>query len=135
MRQQIAQYKLFPVGQLWLERREDLASNNNELTNAYATVWTTSISPLEGPKADQLLQQQSDKILALWKQGVVENVYFDIAGTYTANDKTDFVFFINAKSEEEAKEICDSLPFYEAEIASYQMYPAGVFWMGKYAAQ
>ena len=127
----IATYKLHPVGQLWLERKTDVIHKKG-ISTSYATVWTTLKSPLQGGDADKLLKKQSDTIIELWNEGVIENVYFDIEGSYSANDVTDFVFFVNANSETEAKNICESLPFFKENIASYQVHQAGIFWMGKY---
>ncbi len=127
----IASYKLHPVGQLWLDRKS-VDTKKADLTQSFATVWTTLKSPLQVEKADELLKLQTETLIEHWNQGRVENVYFDIEGTYQANDKTDFVFFVNASSEAEARKICDSLPFFQAEIASYQLFQAGIFWMGQH---
>ena len=130
----IATYQLHPVGQLWLNRNTDVVKKNGP-KKSFATVWTTTKSPLEGQNADVLLQKQNDAILQLWNDGIIENVYFDIEGTYTSNDKTDFVFFINANTEAEAIKICESLPFFQEKMTTYKIHPAGVFWMGKYENQ
>ena len=127
----IATYQLHPVGQLWLDRKTETI-NEKGITNSYATVWTTTKSPFQVEGADQLLKKQSDAILALWNDGIIENVYFDIEGTYSPNEVTDFIFFVNANSLAEATSICESLPFFQEEVASYQIHPAGVFWMGQY---
>lgn len=129
-----ASYTLHPVGQLWLGRKTEIIAEMG-LTPSFAAVWTTEKSPLHGENADSLLKQQSDTIIKLWESGVVENVYFDIEGSYTPNNKTDFVFFVNAATEIEAKQICESLPFFKEKIASYQMHHVGVFWMGQYHAK
>ncbi|MEM9833129.1 MAG: hypothetical protein AAF944_21020 [Bacteroidota bacterium] len=127
----IATYQLYPVGQLWLDRKTETI-NEKGITKSYATVWTTTKSPFQEEGADQLLKKQSDVILSLWNDGIIENVYFDIEGTYSPNEVTDFVFFVNANSLAEAESICESLPFFQEDIASYQIHPAGVFWMGQY---
>ena len=128
----IASYQLHPVGQLWLDRKTAII-NEKGITKSYAAVWTTKKSPFQGEEADQLLKNQSDAILALWNDGIIENVYFDIEGTYSPNEVTDFVFFVNANSLAEAKSICESLPFYKEEVASYEVHQAGVFWRGKFS--
>ena len=130
VKKQIASYELHPVGQLWLDRKTDVI-NQRGITNSFVTVWTTVKSPLEGKNADVLLKKQNDEMLDLWKKGIVENVYFDIEGTYKDNEKTDFVFFVNTNTKEEAEHICNNLPFFKENIASYEVYQAGVFWMGK----
>lgn len=128
---EIATYTLHPVGQLWLGRKTEVI-NEKGLTRSFATVWRTVRSPLHGENADDLLKQQNDTMIELWESGVVENVYFDIEGTYTPNNKTDFVFFVNAETETEARQICESLPFFKENMATYQIHQAGVFWMGQY---
>lgn len=78
---------------------------------------------------------QSDAILKLWNEGIIENVYFDVEGTQETNTVTDFVFFVNADSEKEAIEICDHLPFVQEKIAAYKLHAVGIFWLGEYKDQ
>ena len=122
----IATYEIHPVGSLWLKRKTDII-NKKGLTKSFVTVWTTDTKE---PPSDDLVLKQNNRLMELWNEGSVENVYFDIAGTQEQNAKTDFVFFLNTNSLEEAKNICNSLPFSKEGIASYDIYPAGVFWMG-----
>lgn len=122
----IALYNIYPVGNLWLDRKFKTIHENG-MTKSYVTIWSTNKKPEDG-----LTKSQNDKILALWNIGKIENVYFDIEGTQKANNKTDFVFYANANTEEEARAICESLPFYKENIATYKLHEVGVFWMGKY---
>ena len=122
----IATYKIHPIGTLWLDRKHKTIDRNG-MTKSFATVWTTT-----GKPTDELTQEQNDKVLELWNTGKIENVYFDIEGTQKANSKTDFVFYANANTKEEAITICESLPFFKENIASYKIHEVGVFWMGKY---
>lgn len=124
----IASYKIHPVGYKWLKRNHHKIQEKG-LTNSYAAVWT---SDNWGQTTDSLTKTQADAILTLWNQGSIENVYFDIEGTQKANDKIDFVFFINANTEQDAIDLCNSLPFVKESIASYQVHPVGVFWLGDY---
>ena len=121
----IATYKLYPIGTLWLDRKSNTI-NENGLTKSFVTVWTTT-----GKPTDELTQTQNDKVIALWNSGKIENAYFDIEGTHKANSKTDFVFYANANTEKEAKAMCESLPFFKEDIATYKIREVGVFWMGK----
>jgi len=121
----LAAYTLHPVGNLWLERKE---LKDKELTLSFVSVWTTT-----GKPSAELTKAQNDKILELWNEGKIENVYFDIEGTQKANDKTDFVFYVNTNSEEEARALCNSLPMYKENMATYELHSVGVFFMGKYA--
>lgn len=125
----IAVYQIFPVGNLWLERKHKTIHENG-LTKSFAAVWRTENKP-----TDELTQTQNDAILELWNSGKIENVYFDIEGTQISNNKTDFVFYVNANTEEDAKAVCESLPFFQEGIATYKMHEVGVFWLGKYQNQ
>ncbi len=129
VKKHLASYKLFPVGNLWLDRKFKTIHEKG-VTRSFVSVWTTT-----GEPSNELTKAQGDKILELWNEGSIENVYFDIEGTQKENDKTDFVFYINTNSEEEAKALCDSLPFTKEGIATYELHSVGVFWMGKYARQ
>ncbi len=123
----IADYTLYPVGTLWLGRQDRVIMENG-LTHSYVAVWSTE-SPEEID--DDLLRKQNDVIMKLWNEGKIENVYFDIEGTRRPNTRTDFVFFVNVRTEEEAWAICRSLPFAEREIATFKLYKAGLFWLGQ----
>lgn len=122
----LAAYTLFPVGNLWLDRKFKTIHEKG-MTRSFVSVWTTTDKP-----SNELAKEQSDKILDLWNEGNIENVYFDIEGTQKENNKTDFVFYVNSNSEEEAKALCDSLPFTQEGIATYELHSVGVFWMGRY---
>ncbi|MEO1261751.1 MAG: hypothetical protein AAFZ15_23305 [Bacteroidota bacterium] len=127
VKQGIATYTLHPVGLLWLDRKTDII-NEKGMTKSYVAVWKTQ----NNQPADSILKLQSEQITELWNAGIIENVYFDIEGIQKANDKSDFVFFVNANTTEEAKSICNALPFHQENIATYDIYQAGVFWMGKH---
>lgn len=123
----LAEYSIYPVGTKWLSRNTDKIHETG-VKRSYVTVWTTLKSQEPGAA---IIKEHSDALLKLWDEGVIENVYFDIAGTQTPSDKEDFVFFINADSEEEAKATLDKLPLVTSEIASYKMHSVGVFWRGE----
>lgn len=125
----IATYSLYPVGIQYLGRDSKIVEQHGGITNSFVAVWTTK-SGVE-IEAD-LLQAQARAIQTLWNKGHIENVYFDIEGTQKANNEMDFVFFINAKTKEEAQEVCNNLPFAQNSIATYNLHPVGVFWMGHY---
>ena len=129
VKKDIATYELHPVGLLWLDRKSDVISEKG-WTKSFVTIWTTNEQTAD--MSDEVVQNQNDAMLELWKKGMVENAYFDIEGTQISNKKADFVFFVNANTREEAEAICNSLPFYKNNIATYDMHQAGVFWMGRY---
>jgi len=128
----IAKYTIYPVGTKWLGRNSEVIVKKGIVTRAYVAVWNT-LTEYDDANAKALIKEnakaQSDAILKLWNEGVVENVYFDIVGTSNLNSTTDFVFFINADSESDAKKICDNLPFSQKHIASYKLQPVGVYWL------
>lgn len=121
----IAQYKLYPVGMLWLQQTQDYSKIDNN-HKSFVTVWETK----DKKPVDKLTKVQNDTILALWNEGKIENVYFDLEGIINTNKKTDFVFYIRAPNLNDAEAICKSLPFYQEDIASYRILSAGVFWLG-----
>lgn len=125
----ISTYRLVPVGMKWLGRNTEKVFKT-EKRKTFVAVWTNN-KELEISESDSKIQM--DAILTLWNSGTIENVYFDLEGTQKENSNTDFVFFINAKSEEEAKGICDKLPFSLKSFASYVLHPVGLFWMGEYS--
>mgnify|MGYP000465814437 CR=1 FL=1 len=120
----IATYSIYPVGNLWLKRNKDEIKKRG-LTKSYVSVWTTKSKP-----SDEITKLQSDTVIELWKKGIIENAYFDIEGAQVANNKTEFVLFVNSNTEEEAKSILNNLPFIKNNIASYKLHQVGVFWMG-----
>ena len=126
VKKRMAAYQIFPVGNLWLERKFKTIHENG-LTKSYVTIWQTNIKP-----SDSITKAQNNTILELWNSGKIENVYFDIEGTQRANNISDFVFYANANTEEEARALCESLPFFKENIATYKMHEVGVFWLGKY---
>lgn len=124
IKKNIASYTIYPVGNLWLKRNID-AINKKGITKSYVSVWTTKSKP-----SHDIIMAQNDSLMKLWKQGTIENAYFDIQGTQVKNNKTDFVLFVNSNTEEEAKSILNNLPFIKNNIASYKLHQVGVFWMG-----
>lgn len=123
----VASYTLFPVGMLWLNTLADMDYDRGN-KQCFVAVWITLNSTAP---ANKLLKAQNDTVLAMWNKGLIENVYFDSQGVVTKNDKTDFVFFVYASSESEARNKCETLPFYKNKIASYQLHKAGTLWLGK----
>ena len=124
---------IYPVGTKWLGRNEE-AINKKGITNSFVAVWNTNRT-VDQTKDENIIIEQTTELLKLNESGDIENVYWDIEKAIdpTKNKEiTDFVFFVNANSVDEAKIICDNLPFTKAEIASYTLQPVGVFWLGEY---
>jgi len=104
-----------------------------DIRNTYAVVWTIDTDDDELYK--HTLAAQSTKMLELWTSGILENVYLD-------NKKTDEVvhkgyvgkvmFFIKAKTKEEAKKILDEMPLVKKKVAKYDLYPVGILWLKQF---
>lgn len=125
VKEKIAQYKLFPVGLLWLEGNKKAEAIHTDY-KSFVTIWESNA---QTPSAE-LTKAQNDTILNLWNNGTIENVYFDVKGVTNPSEKTDFVLFVKAKNKADAESICKSLPFYKKEIVSYKIFNAGTFWLG-----
>jgi len=110
----IANYKLYPVGMLWLRQTHD-STKIKMNDKSFITIWKTK----NKETIDDLTKTQSDTILSLWNNGKIENVYFDVQGVMDKNKTTDFVFYIRAANMKEAEVIAKSLPFYKENIATY----------------
>jgi len=126
----MADYKIYPVGIKWLGRETEVIKSKG-LGKSFVAVWS-ELETISAASDGDIIVAQADSIMSLWKKGIIENVYFDIEGTSTENNVTDFVFFVNADTEKEAKEICDNLPFSIEGKASYKIKEVGVFWLGKH---
>ncbi len=127
----MAEYETHPVGTLWLKRSKD-RDQAMQTQRAFVVVWTTKKNLGSVPEGDKILQAQNDTILSNWKKGIIENVYFDMEGPDASNEDTDFVFFLNVSTMQEARSFCDALPFSQNGIAGYQAYQSGLFWLGLY---
>lgn len=69
----------------------------------------------------------------LWRDGVVENVYFNADAKFT-DDKPlpNVVFFITTEDEKKAKDILNQMVFVKKSIAQYELYPVGSLWLIKH---
>lgn len=126
----LADYNIYPVGTKWLGRETEVIKSKG-LGKSFVAVWS-ELETISAANDGDIIMAQADSIMSLWKKGIIENVYFDNEGTNSTNDVTDFVFFVNADTEKEAKEICDNLPFSIEGKASYKIKEVGVFWLGKH---
>lgn len=124
---------IYPVGTKWLGRNEE-AIHKKGLTKSFVVVWNR-LREIDQTKDHSIIIDQSNELLRLYENGDIENVYWDLekAGNPSVNkDVTDFVYFVNANSEDEVKKLCDNLPFTKANMVSYNIHPVGVFWLGEY---
>lgn len=111
------QNKLYPVRMLWLGQTKDSSKINNDY-KSFVTIWKT--------------KDKNETILVLWNKGKIQKVYYNVEGVKNTSKKTDFFFYIRASNLNDAKVICNSLPFYQEGIASYQIISAGASWLGIY---
>ena len=124
---------IYPVGTKWLGRNEE-AIQKNGIKNSFVVVWNR-LREVDQTKDQSIIIDQTNELLRLNEDGDIENIYWDLEKAVNPsvnNDIDDFVFFVNANSQEEAKKVCDNLPFTKAKIASYNIHPVGVFWLGEY---
>jgi serine protease inhibitor ecotin len=124
---------IYPVGTKWLGRNKD-AIHKNGLKNSFVVVWNR-LREVDQMKDQNIIIDQTNQLLKLNENGDIENVYWDLEKTANPSANkgiTDFVFFVNANTQEEARKICDNLPFTKAKIASYNIQSAGIFWLGEY---
>ena len=131
----VATFKIFPVGSKWFGRNAEVI-NNKGITKSFVSVWTTLVE-IQQDENLELIKRQANSIKTLYQEGNIENVYWELSGEPDAykrrnNNITDFVFFINSNSKESAKALCDSLPFTQEGLVSYDLIPVGVFWLGEY---
>jgi len=131
----IATFSVFPIGSKWFSRNAE-AIQANGIRRSYVSVWKV-LEEIKQEENLQMIQTQANSIKSLYQQGSIENVYWELSGEEDAykrrnNNITDFVFFINSDSKDEARDLCDSLPFTAEGLVSYDLIPVGVFWLGDY---
>lgn len=124
----LANYKLHPVGVLWLKRSKLALDKVQKSKKTYGLVWATN--PNSVYTEDDIKIQSSD-LTNLWKEGFIENAYFDIVGAGTGNrDRPTMVNFVNAENEEEVHKILSDLHFIKKGISNYMLFDVGVLWLG-----
>ncbi len=130
VKEDIATYTLFPIGQPYLDRKTEVI-NENGITKSFASIWANTEKLAQLTEQDPIVGEQDRQVKDLYEKGIIENAYFDAPGVDTTVEKTDFLFFVNAETEEDAKKICEDLPFFKEGYASYKVIPVGTFWMGR----
>lgn len=107
---------------------EDVNSRKN-----FAVIWT--IDTNDAGLFNDTIADHSKKVLELWKDGVIENVYIDSEKTHDVVHKGDVarvMFFIKAKTDKEAKMLLDDMPLVTNKVATYSLYPAGTLWLKQF---
>lgn len=99
----------------------------------FAVIWTIDTENVE--LFNSTIGLHSTKVLELWRDGVVENVYFDTDKKHDDLHKGDparVMFFIKATSDAEAKKILNELPLVKKNVATYNLLPVGSLWLTKF---
>lgn len=96
----------------------------------YAVVWSWKTTDVN--LVTENTQKISDELTALWKNDIVENVYYD------SDSKIDKLanlpnisFFMKAEGIKDAESILNNLTVVKKGIAKYSLYPVGVKWLGR----
>lgn len=106
---------------------------DKEPRNTYAVVW--SINTDDAAFFNNTIATQATKVLELWQEGVIENVYIDSTVTHDEVHKGDtarVMFFIKADSDAAAKKILDETPLVKEQAATYTLHPVGTLWLKQY---
>jgi hypothetical protein len=108
-------------------------AEDTDMRKTYAVVW--SIDTDDAGLFNNTIAAHSTKVLELWKNGTIENVYIDSSKTHDVVHKGDtarVMFFIKAKSEMKAKEILDEMPLVTEKAAVYTLHSVGSLWLTQY---
>ncbi len=125
----LANFELHPVGVLWLKRSELALAKVQKSKKTYGVVWGR-----ESDKkiTDEDIKIQSGDLNKLWKEGHIENIYFDAAGASSGvKDRPTIVNFVNAANEDEAHKILSQLHVVKKGFSNYMLFDVGVLWLGK----
>ena len=110
-----------------------VSAEDFDMRNSYAVVWTIDTDDAE--LFNHAIADQGTKMLELWTNGIVENVYLDSKKTHDVVHKGDtarVMFFIKAKTEGEAKKILDEMPLVKKKVAKYALHPVGILWLKQF---
>ncbi|MCP5061266.1 MAG: hypothetical protein GY936_02230 [Ignavibacteriae bacterium] len=125
----LANYELHPVGVLWLTRNDNSLEKVQKSKKSFGVVWFQDELKHFQEKDITL---QSEGLTKLWKEGFIENVYFDATGASTGEkDRPTVVNFVNAENEKEAHKILDQLHVVKENFSTYMLFDVGVLWLGK----
>lgn len=95
----------------------------------FAVVWTTVSMRKE--KLEEIVPSQTKQLHKLWEDGIVENVYFKTDEEFTSDETwPNIMFFVKAKNKDAAKDILDNMDFVKHKLATYELHPVGVVWLG-----
>ncbi len=103
-------------------------AEEKDLRNTFAVVWNYVTTDQELINAN--VADQAADTLALWKQGIIENVYMNPEARLSDSKKaTNVVYFIKAKDRAAADEMLAEQTFVKKQIAEYLLFPVGFLWL------
>jgi hypothetical protein len=108
-------------------------AEDTDSRNTYAVVWT--IDTDDNELFHSTIGDHSAKVLQLWRDGIVENVYIDSEnkhGVLSKGDPARVMFFIKSDTDLEAKKILNETPLVKKKIAKYTLYPVGSLWLKQF---
>lgn len=108
-------------------------SEGIDIRNTYAVSWVIDTNDSE--RFNNTINKQGEKLLDLWKAGVVENVYLDTKKSHQVVHKGDIarvMFFLKAKTEQEAINILDEMPLVKNKVAKYTINSVGILWLKQF---
>lgn len=108
-------------------------ADDSESRMTYAVAWTVDTDDAE--LFNSAVAMQATKVLELWKEGLIENVYIDGEkdhGSVQKGDAARVLFFVKADSEDAAKAVLDELPLVQEKAATYTLTPVGALWLKQY---
>lgn len=126
----LANYTLRPVGEQVFGRNDKAMKLASTTDHVYAVIWAFLV---DRTKLDtKILDEQKAFGKKLEQEGIIENGYIDLSSLSSqTNDTQPGIYFINAKSEADAKKIIDDMPMIQAKQATYGLRDIGQFFIGK----
>jgi hypothetical protein len=124
----LATYIIIPVGER-LFGRDDNPLKRASVENSYAVIWAFLVEKNKLNSAS--LEAQSLINKQLNEQGVLENAYINLK-LYSGDSSRiqPAFFFINAKSEQDAKAFLDKMPLVISKQATYSLHSVGSLLFG-----
>ena len=125
----LAEYTLRPVGQSVFGRSPQAMKVASTTNHVYAVIWAFLV---EKDKLDtKILGEQARLNEKLQQEGLLENGYIDLSSLSADSGGTQpGIYFINAKSEDEARKVLDTMPLVTSKQATYGLRDVGQFFAG-----
>jgi hypothetical protein len=104
-----------------------------DMRNTYSVAWV--IDTDDSALFNSTINAQGEKLLNLWTKGIVENVYLDTKKSHQNVHKGDIarvMFFLKAKTDEEAIKILNDMPLVKNKVAKYTLNSVGILWLKQF---